>query len=85
MREPETDGGRTFKPGAPTTELVSRSPRRLQAIANDPTIDGVVVTHGTNIMAETGWFMDLVVQHEEAHRVRRVAACPGQESAGMAR
>jgi L-asparaginase type II len=35
--------------------------RRLQEIAMDDSIDGVVVTHGTNIMVETGYFMSLTV------------------------
>lgn len=35
--------------------------RRLNEIAEDDTIDGVVVTHGTNIMVETGYFMNLTV------------------------
>jgi L-asparaginase len=35
--------------------------RRLQEIAADDTIDGVVITHGTNIMVETGYFLGLIV------------------------
>lgn len=35
--------------------------RRLQEIAADDSIDGVVITHGTNIMVETGYFLSLVV------------------------
>jgi L-asparaginase type II len=34
---------------------------RLQEIASDDTIDGVVITHGTNIMVETGYFLSLIV------------------------
>ncbi len=35
--------------------------KRLQVLANDDAVDGIVVTHGTNTMAETAWFMNLVV------------------------
>ncbi len=38
-----------------------RVARRLQELATDATVDGIVVTHGTNTMAETAWFMNLVV------------------------
>ena len=35
--------------------------KRLQEIAADDSIDGVVITHGTNIMVETGYFLSLIV------------------------
>lgn len=35
--------------------------RRLQELDADPTVDGIVVTHGTNVMAEVAWFMNLTV------------------------
>jgi L-asparaginase type II len=35
--------------------------RRLQELAEDDDIDGLVITHGTNIMVETGYFMSLLV------------------------
>ncbi len=60
LREPEAEPGAPAVPGR-TYESWYRVAKRLQAIANDPDIAGVVVTHGTNIMAETAWFMDLVV------------------------
>jgi L-asparaginase len=35
--------------------------KRLQEIATDDSIEGVVITHGTNTMVETGYFISLVV------------------------
>lgn len=44
-----------------THEDWARVARRLNQLAADPGIDGVVVTHGTNTMAETAYYMNLVV------------------------
>lgn len=55
MRQPEgTVGGDTF-------EYLYSIAKRLQELANDSTVDGVVVTHGTNTLAEAAWFMHLTV------------------------
>ena len=35
--------------------------RRLQELAADDSVDGIVVTHGTNVMAEVAYFMHLTV------------------------
>jgi L-asparaginase type II len=47
--------------GGTTSEQLYKVARRLQELANDSSVDGIVVTHGTNTMAETAWFMNLTV------------------------
>ena len=55
MRQPEgTVGGDTF-------EYLYSIAKRLQELANDSSVDGIVVTHGTNTLAEAAWFMHLTV------------------------
>lgn len=48
-----------------TFEDWQRVARRLNALAADPAVAGIVVTHGTNTMAETAFFMNLVVRTEK--------------------
>jgi L-asparaginase len=59
MRQPEgTVGGDTF----PYLYSIAK---RLQELAKDPAVDGIVVTHGTNTLAEAAWFMHLTVAVEK--------------------
>jgi L-asparaginase len=56
LREPED------KPSKPVSLHWMKVARRLQELAADDTVDGIVITHGTNVMAEVAYFMNLVVE-----------------------
>ena len=47
--------------GGTTTATLYKVAKRLQELAADDSVDGIVVTHGTNTLAETAWFMHLTV------------------------
>jgi L-asparaginase type II len=48
-----------------TFEDWQRVSKRLNQLAADPAVDGIVVTHGTNTMAETAYYMNLTVKTEK--------------------
>lgn len=48
-----------------THEDFARVSRRLNQLARDPKIAGIVVTHGTNTLAETAWYMNLTVSTDK--------------------
>jgi len=54
LRAPEGENG-------PAVEHWMKVARRLQELAADDAVDGMVVTHGTNVMAEIAYFMHLTV------------------------
>jgi L-asparaginase len=55
LRQPEgVTGGMSF-------DSWYKVAKRLQELATDASVDGIVVSHGTNTMAETAYFMNLVV------------------------
>jgi len=51
--------------GQETHEDLARVSKRLNELALDPNVDGVVITHGTNTQSEVAYFMTLTVKTDK--------------------
>ena len=48
-----------------THAVWARLAQRIDTLCADPSIDGIVVTHGTDTLEETAYFLSLVIRHDK--------------------
>lgn len=61
--------------------ILSKLAKHIQKVEQDPTIKGIVITHGTDTMEETAFFLNNVIRHEKPIVMVGAMRAPGYVSA----